>query len=653
MTAALEHRGPDDSGVHSIPDGGPVLGHQRLSILDLSALGHQPMQSACGRLWIVYNGEVYNFREIRQELEQRQHRFNSDSDTEVILAAYAQWGLAAVSRFRGMFAFALWDGAAKRLHLCRDRFGVKPLYYARSHQLLAFASEPKALHRVRLTRSEVDPAALCEYVQFGYVSAPKSLYAALRTVRPGTVLTFDPALEVTESRYWSASKLYSAAEVRPASEALRAMSEAELLERVESELSEAFQYRLVSDVPVGLFLSGGIDSSIVAALLSRVPGTTLRTFTIGYAGSEFDESKYARLVATHLGAQHTEFTVSEEEALALFSRLNDIADEPIGDSSLVPTLMVSELARRHVKVALSGDGADELFGGYARYAACARYASHNGALVRAFRWLSAEVLSALPPQWIAAGYRLARGEHQRFAGIEDKLRKFINLSRAQDTFSGYRATVSEWTPRQSSELGVHSSEFEADLAQAFQAADCVDDASRYMHFDLTRYLPGDLLTKVDRASMAVSLEAREPFLDHKLAALAIALPLEWKLRQGQNKYILRRLLDRHYPAGLFDRPKHGFSAPVGKWLRGPLRGVLEEELAPRRVREFGLLDADAVQRAVSEFLAGGRSTSTSGMWFLLQLQRWAGRWLRSGAQPSVDTTAERLGRVADIASSSP
>ena len=653
MTAALEHRGPDDSGVHSVPEGGPVLGHRRLSILDLSAQGHQPMQSACGRFWIVYNGEIYNFREIRQELEQRQHRFSSDSDTEVILAAYAEWGLAAVARFRGMFAFALWDGAEKRLHLCRDRFGVKPLYYARSHQVLAFASEPKALHRVGLTGSQVDPAALCEYVQLGYVSAPKSLYAALRTVRPGTVLTFDSTLDVTESTYWSAGELYSAAEVRPASEALRAMPEAELLERVESELSEAFQYRLVSDVPVGLFLSGGIDSSIVAALLARVPGATLRTFTIGYAGSEFDESKYARLVAAHLGAQHTEFTVSEEEALALFSRLSDIADEPIGDSSLIPTLMVSELARRHVKVALSGDGADELFGGYARYAVCTRYASHSGTLTRAFRWLSAEVLSNLPPQWIAAVYRLTRGEHQRFAGIEDKLRKFINLSRARDTFSGYRATVSEWTPGQSSELGVYSPEFESDLGQAFQAADCVDDASRFMHFDLTRYLPGDLLTKVDRASMAVSLEAREPFLDHKLAALAIALPLEWKLRQGQNKYILRRLLDGHYPAGLFDRPKHGFSAPVGKWLRGPLRGVLEEELAPQRVREFGLLDSDAVQRAVAQFLAGGVNTSAAGMWFLLQLQRWAGRWLLSGARPPVDTTAVRLGRVAGIASSSP
>jgi asparagine synthase (glutamine-hydrolysing) len=233
---------------------------------------------------------------------------------------------------------------------------------------------------------------------------------------------------------------------------------------------------------------------------------------------------------------------------------------------------------------------------------------------------------------------MTRGEHQRFAGIEDKLRKFINLSRARDTFSGYRATVSEWTPKQSSELGVRSSEFEAELARAYQAADCADDVSRFMHFDLTRYLPGDLLTKVDRASMAVSLEAREPFLDHKLAALAIALPLEWKLRQGQNKYVLRRLLDRHFPAGLFDRPKHGFSAPVGKWLRGPLRHVLEEELAPQRVRELGLLDADAVQRAVTQFLAGGVSTSAAGMWFLLQLQRWGRRWLRSGARQDLSVT---------------
>ena len=628
MTAALEHRGPDDSGVHALADGGPVLGHRRLSILDLSALGHQPMQSTCGRYWVVYNGEIYNFREIRRELEQLHHRFRSDSDTEVILAAYAQWGLAAVSRFHGMFAFALWDGAAKCLHLCRDRFGVKPLYYTRTRQLLAFASEPKALHCVGLTGNEVNPAALCEYLQFGYVSAPRSLYAELRTVRPGTVVTFAPNLEATESTYWSASELYAAAAVGPTRQTLSALPEAELLDRVESELSEAFRYRLVSDVPVGLFLSGGIDSSIVAALLARVPGTTLRTFTIGYGGSEFDESSYARTVAAHLGAQHTEFTVSEAEALALFSRINDIADEPIGDSSLVPTLMVSELARGHVKVAMSADGADELFGGYARYAACARFGSRSGGPMRAVRWLSAEVLSRLPPQWIAACYRLTRGEHQRFAGIEDKLRKFINLSRAQDTFSGYRATVTEWTPGQSSELGVRSPEFEAELVRAFQAADCTDDVSRYMHFDLTRYLPGDLLTKVDRASMAVSLEAREPFLDHKLAVLAIALPLEWKFRNGQNKYVLRKLLDRHFPAGLFDRPKHGFSAPVGKWLRGPLRGVLQEELAPERVRNLGLLDADAVQRAVTQFLAGGVSTSAAGMWFLLQLQRWGGRWLR-------------------------
>jgi asparagine synthase (glutamine-hydrolysing) len=652
MTAALEHRGPDDSGVHALPNGGPVLGHRRLSILDLSALGHQPMQSPCGRYWVTYNGEIYNFREIRQELEQLHHRFRSDSDTEVILAAYAQWGLSSVARFRGMFAFALWDGAAKRLHLCRDRFGVKPLYYARSEQLLAFASEPKALHCVGFTGSEVDPAALCEYVQFGYVSAPRSLYAAVRTVRPGTVLSFAATLEATEITYWSASELYAEDAIRPTRQGLCVMPQAELLDQVESGLAEAFRYRLVSDVPVGLFLSGGIDSSLVAALLARVPGTTLRTFTIGYGGSEFDESEYARIVAAHLGAQHTEFEVSEAEALALFSRLDDISDEPIGDSSLIPTLMVSELARRHVKVALSADGADELFGGYARYAACAHYASHSGGPLRALRWLSAEVLSRLPPHWLAASYRLTRGEHQRFAGVEDKLRKFINLSRAPDTFAGYRATVSEWTPVQASEFGVRSSEFEAELAAAYRAADCTDDVSRFMHFDLTRYLPGDLLTKVDRASMAVSLEAREPFLDHKLAALAVALPLEWKFRHGQNKFVLRRLLDRYYPVGLFDRPKHGFSAPVGKWLRGPLRGVLEEELAPRRVRELGLLDAGAVQRAMTQFLAGSASTSAAGMWFLLQLQRWGGRWLRAGARSAANTTVTRFGGVAGIARSS-
>ena len=613
--------------------GALVFGHLRLSILDLSPLGHQPMAGADRRTWIVYNGEVYNFREIRAELQACGWQFRSESDTEVMLAAYRQWGLDSLTRFRGMFAFALWDEAQGVLHLCRDRFGVKPLYYSLRGGVLAFASESKALNRGGHTSRALDPVSLTEYLQYGYISAPRSIFADVHTVPPGTVVSFGADLRPRERTYWSARDLFDGERAVALRRELATLPDETLIDRVEAVLQRAFEYRMVADVPVGLFLSGGIDSSLVATLLARRSGYTLSTYTIGYGESEFDETRYARAVATALGSRHTEFPVAPQTAVDTVAELTRIADEPIGDSSLVPTLLVSRLARAHVKVALSADGADELCGGYARYAYCGDFVAARSRLLRALYRLSGNVLELLPSSWIETGYALARGGGPGFAAVGDKLRKFIRMSRATTPFDAYDAAVSEWPAPLVSQLSRGSPASASGARAAFESVVGADPRDQFMHFDMTRYLPGDLLVKVDRASMFVSLEAREPFLDHEAAELAAALPLHWKIRDGQNKYVLRRILQRHLPRELFERPKQGFSAPVGVWLRGPLRQLFQQELSPARVKEYGLLDPTAVNSAVSSFLSPrAAGAAPAGAWILLQLQQWAGCWLRAPAR---------------------
>jgi asparagine synthase (glutamine-hydrolysing) len=627
MADSIAYRGPDDSGVETV-DPAVVLGHRRLSILDLSPAGHQPMKSASGQSWVVYNGEIYNFREIRDELIKLGHSFRSESDTEMILESYARWGIEAFKRYRGMFAFALWDARTRQLHLCRDRFGVKPLYFAQVGRVLAFASEMRALYASKFVPMDVDPHSLAEFVQFGYFGADASILRAVRAVAPGTVLTFDEKFNVATTTYWSTSEIFDSERTRELRRELSGLDEKTVLDRLEDQLTEAFRYRMVADVPVGLFLSGGIDSSTVATVLARRAGVKLRTFTIGYgADNEFDETVHAREVASRLGAEHTEHIVTEQDALDVALRLPELADEPIGDSSLIPTFLVSQMARRHVTVALSADGADEIFGGYARYGIAGNFVRRQQGAMRWLYSLSANVLGALPQGFIASAYSATRGKGGGFAGINDKLRKFRRMASARSHYEAYEAAVSEWAPEDARQLvASHSSTDRA--ARAFAQVKGLGAEDSFMHFDSVRYLPGDLLTKVDRASMAVSLEAREPFLDHELARFGVALPLHWKLRDGRNKYALRRILARHLPNEIFERPKKGFSAPVGQWLRGPLRTLLQDELAPARVRAAGLLDADAVQRAVTEFLAGGGRTSPAGIWFLLQVQQWAQRWMR-------------------------
>src|SRR5579875_370486 len=627
MTDAIAHRGPDDSGVQLLAGGALILGHRRLSIVDLSPLGHQPMATADRKLWIVYNGEVYNSREIRAELAALGWSFRSDCDTEVILAAYGQWCLAAVERFRGMFAFALWDEGDRRLHLCRDRFGVKPLYYALRNGVLAFGSELRALNIAGFTSRNVDPAGVAEFLRYGYISAPRSIFEDVSVIRPGTICSFDADLRVTERVYWNTQDLYEGPDAERLRRELAALPQDALLDRVEEELGRAFEYRMVADVPVGLFLSGGIDSSLVAALLARRAGLRLKTFTIGYGDSEYDERQYARQVAGSLGADHVELLVSPQVALDVAMQLPELADEPIGDSSFVPTYLVSKLARERVKVALSADGADELFGGYARYAYCGSFLERRSRLLKGLYQLSAELLDRLPPALIHHGYALARRGGPKFAGIGDKLRKFIRMARARNAFEAYDATGSERSAAEAARLMAQPPSELPGRDAAFHSVHGADVRDRLMHWDLSHYLPGDLLVKVDRASMAVSLEAREPFLDHIAARTAAALPMAWKVRGATNKYVLRRLLDRHFPAGLFDRPKQGFTAPVAEWLRGPLREVFLYELSPQRVRRAGILDEAAAQTMARDFLDRNAGQTSAAAWFTFQLQQWAGRWL--------------------------
>lgn len=622
MVNALRHRGPDDVGVEVLAGGQVALGHRRLSILDLSPLGHQPMAHPNRRLWITYNGEIYNFKEVRAELVAAGDSFRSESDTEVVLAAYRRWGRDCLRRFRGMFALALWDTDEQSLVLIRDRFGVKPLYYRVAPDRFSFASEIRGVLAGSDGRHVVKATSAAEFLRFGYVSAPNSIFADIAAVPPGCILTVDRSLRVTMEPYWDPSTLFSGHSAAELRRELSSLDDASVLNRFEQALTEAFGLRMVSDVPVGLFLSGGIDSTVVATLLARRLGLRPRTFTIGYADTGFNEIPYARTVAQELGTQHTELEVSESLALQVTEQLLSTADEPIGDSSIIPTFLVCQLARQSVTVALSADGADELLGGYPRYDICARFGSSIDGWMRFAYVASAAVLDMLPPAFIRLLYRIARQGGPRYAAIDEKVRKFVRMARADSICSAYAASTSEFSEEEALALLCADSRNPPLEPESRSSSSCGDAREEFMLTDIRYYLAGDLLTKLDRASMAVSLEAREPFLDHHLAALAAALPMEWKMRDGQGKHILRRILALHLRSDLFNRPKQGFSAPVGAWMRGALRSRVEATFSASKIQQGGLLDAHAVQASLKRFMTDG-SVSAAGLWHLFQLQSWA------------------------------
>jgi asparagine synthase (glutamine-hydrolysing) len=617
MADAIASRGPDDRGTWADPAAGIALGHRRLSILDLSPCGHQPMEGPGGRWWVAFNGEIFNFGALRRELEGR-YSFRGHSDTEVLLAAVDAWGVqGAVGRFVGMFAFALWDRERRELHLVRDRLGIKPLFYGRMGGALLWGSELKALKAHPKFRGSVDRGALALLLRHNCIPAPYSIWQGVRKLPPGTVLTLrGPDDEAEPRAYWSAREVAERGMAAPF-----AGTEAEAADALEALLRDAVGLRMIADVPLGAFLSGGIDSSTVVALMQAQSARPVKTFSIGFQDGGYDEARHAAAVAAHLGTEHTELYVTPEDALAVIPRLPSMYDEPFADSSQIPTFLVSQLARRHVTVALSGDGGDELFAGYNRHLWGKRVGRAVRRVPRPLRALGAGALTALSPRGWDRLYRgvapvLPPSLRQRVPG--DKMHKLAAVLPADGPLDLYRRLASHWKEPASVVPG--ATEPPTLLTRPGGAA-LRGLTAQMMYWDLTTYLPDDILTKVDRASMAVGLEARVPLLDHRVVEFAWTVPLHMKLRDGQGKWLLRQVLYRHVPQSLVERPKMGFGIPLDAWLRGPLRGWAEDLLDEGRLRREGFLDPVPVRRLWAEHLSG-RGGWQYHLWDVLMFQAW-------------------------------
>ncbi len=630
MTVPITHRGPDDCGTWVDAEAGIGLGHRRLSIVDLSLSGHQPMQSASGNLVLAFNGEIYNHGELRNALA-RDHQvaWRGHSDTETLIECIAAWGLdRTLEQAVGMFAIALWDRHHRRLSLVRDRFGEKPLYYGWVGRDFAFGSELKALRVHPGFANAIDREALGVYASRAYVPAPLSIYRGIFKLEPGCILEIDRAAvgqpltgapvegetgPVRLRRYWR----YRDVVMRGLQDPFG--SEEEALESLDAALSAAIRGQSVADVPVGAFLSGGIDSSSVVALYQRHSSSAVRTFTIGFDDPAFDEAGPAKAIAQHFGTTHQELYVTAEHAQTVIPQLAQLYDEPFADSSQIPTYLVSDFARGQVTVALTGDGGDELFGGYNRYFGTARLWSHMGRLPAPVRAVVGKSLSRLPPiAWDGVGALLPGPLRPPHFGT--KVRKALTtMGRAGSIDDVFMSFLDEWSGERSPVLGAHGKPAAAgfDLAVGSGAPDLV----RMMYCDSVSYLPDDILCKVDRAAMAVSLETRVPFLDHRVAAVAARIPIEMKINRGQGKRILRQLLYREAPAALFERPKAGFGMPLGRWLRGPLRPWAESLLDERRLREGGFFDPRIVRKRWAEHLAGKRDAGPT-IWAILAFEQW-------------------------------
>jgi len=612
MADSIIHRGPDDGGCWVDPQAGIALSHRRLSIVDLSPLGHQPMVSACGRFVIAYNGEVYNFDELRRELSVP---CKGHSDTEVILEACAAWGVeATVRRLIGMFAIALWDRAERTLWLVRDRLGIKPLYWGQFGDLVVFGSELKALVAQGGWTPEVDREALSAYMRFGYVPAPRSIWKGVRKLQPGHILCLRPGADPVDTRFWAAESVAAAG---LDSRGRFALSDEEATDALEALLKDAVKRRMVADVPLGAFLSGGIDSSTVVALMQAQSDRPVKTFAIGFHEKGYNEAQHAKAVAAHLGTEHTELYVDPAHAQEIIPRLPEWYDEPFADSSQIPTFLVSEMTRQHVTVALSGDGGDELFAGYNRYALARSIWAKLGKMPLPVRRGAAHLIKTLPPTaWDRIFGVVPPSLRPPQPG--DKLHKLADiLPRSDDEI--YLRLVSLWnSPETVVRGGVKPQLMHLDRRVAAQFPDFLD---RMQYLDLVTYLPDDILTKVDRASMAVALEARVPLIDHRVVEFAWSLPQNMKLRGNTSKWLLRQVLYRHVPPALMERPKMGFGIPLDQWLRGPLRDWAEDLLDEQALQSGGYFEAAPLRAMWADHLSGRRNWQYP-LWAALMFQSW-------------------------------
>jgi len=626
MAASLSHRGPDDRGLWVDQDGRVAFGHQRLAVVDLSPEGHQPMTSSDGRWVLSYNGEIYNFRDLRRRLIGEGLAFRGASDTEVLLGAVQCWGVdRALDASEGMFAAALWDRHLRQLHLARDRFGEKPLYYGWVGGRLAFASELKALSRLPDFVPELDRDAVARFLAQSCIPAPHTVYRGVFKLQPGQIVTFagdaQPGLLPTARHFWSARSAVEDARRRPASG-----SPEELTDRMEDVLSRAVEARMVADVPVGAFLSGGVDSSLVVSLMQGHSDHPVRTFTVGFADRAFDESTEAAAVAAHLGTDHTSLRVSDSDAADVIPELADIWDEPFADISQIPVLLVSRLARTQVTVSLSGDGGDELFAGYNRHAWLERLWRHASVVPDPIRRATGSALGRIPPGLVDGAARFTEVLPVRWQvrNPATKVAKIGRVLSSTDPQDAYLALISHWGRSESLVIGSRAQPSSASISSRWPVLSGITEQMLWL--DLVGYLPDDILTKLDRAAMATGLETRTPFLDREVFDLAWQLPMELKLRGGVTKWILRQVLYRHVPPALVDRPKMGFGLPIGSWLRGSLRPWAEELLDERRLRDQGLLDPAPIRHAWEQHLAGRRDLAYE-LWDVLMLQAWLERWM--------------------------
>lgn len=620
MNDTIYLRGPDSHGTWSDQERGIALGHRRLSILDLSPEGHQPMISHNGRFVIVFNGEVYNFRDLRTELEAAGHSFRGHSDTEIMLAAFCQWGVkASTQRFNGMFAFAVWDRDEKRLYLGRDRLGEKPLYYGwMPDGTLLFGSELKTFKPHPSFQAEINRDAIAGLLRLNYIADPHSIYKGVYKLPPAALLTWDGSdARPKPELYWDLRKVAETSLTNPFKG-----SEQDAITELESLLKDAVGIRMVADVPLGAFLSGGIDSSTIVALMQAQSSKPVRTFTIGFHEKNYNEAIFAKEVAQHLGTDHTELYITPREALDVIPKIPSMYDEPFSDYSQIPTFLVCQMARQHVTVALSGDAGDELFSGYERYFVGRKIWNNISAVPPWGRKAAASALTMMSPRTLNKFIEPLKPllpAKMKHMSVGDKMHKLAEVLQVSEPVDMYQNLVSHWKYPHEVVIGGH--EPSTALIDNSNWPNVPDFTHRMMHLDMETYLPGDILTKVDRASMGVSLEGRIPLLDPRVIEFAWRIPLSMKVKGNQGKWLLRQVLYKHVPQRLIDRPKMGFSVPIGEWLRGELREWAEALLDESRLNREGYFHAAPIRDKWREHLEGSRNWQYY-LWDVLMFQAW-------------------------------